>query len=79
MRLHARPDHPDYRPDIGEYNVRLDGAVINHCVFADEENGVVEIYLCDTKGNPLTDNANTIVTEIKRGRVELIRREDVFS
>lgn len=74
MRLHARPDHPDYREDLASFLVRLNGADVRDCVFADEEAGIVEVLVCRTDGAPLIDSAGNAVTETRRGKVEIYRR-----
>jgi hypothetical protein len=76
MRLHARPDHPDYRPDLAQFLVRLNGVDVADCVAADEDAGTVEVMVCNVQGKPLTDAAGTIVTETKRGKVEIYRRAE---
>lgn len=73
MRLSARRDDPDFRPESLVAKVLLDGVEIKHVVVADEDKGEVEVLSRDEDGEFIVNRFhNRVVTEIRRGKVEIV-------
>jgi hypothetical protein len=71
MKLSANRNSPHYDASIIPCRVMLDGGEIKDCVFADEEEGFVEVLKKDENGHIVT-NGDYFVYEAKFGKVEIV-------
>ena len=77
MRISTYKDDPGYRTGTHHFDVLLDGESVAHqCVTADEELGEVHLCVRDENGTIKLNQARTgILIEVRRGRVEIRRRD----
>jgi hypothetical protein len=61
---------PHFSPWAHSIAVRLDGELLKFCVAASAKEGWVKLYVRDSDGE-IVANGSELVTEIKRGKVEL--------
>jgi hypothetical protein len=70
MRLAIEEGHPWYAEDVSDYHVWLDGAELDDCVAASEEDGVVVV--ADIAAWLRMEGDAPAPTYERRGRVELV-------
>lgn len=73
MRLSIDENDPDYGPLALDARVFLDGAELNCCITADEDNGECLCFVVDNDGRlPAPDANGRSITETRRGIVEIV-------
>lgn len=71
MRLSVlRDDDPGFSPRACAALVFIDGRLLQRCVTADEEAGLAIVVRCD-RGVVQRDSAGKVLTEERRGKVEI--------
>lgn len=73
MRISADENDKGYTPDYVNYDVYLDGVKLKWCITADDHLQAVILNSTEDNGDLVVLNG-VLQTEIKRGKVEIIRR-----
>jgi hypothetical protein len=53
------------------------GLKIEHCLFANDETGDYEIYVCDEENNPIFSGQDYL-TEKRKGNIKIIKKEIIM-
>lgn len=76
MIISAHTDSVYYKPDNMQYDVYLDGIKQRWCYLANEDDGYIERYKSDDKGNlVLTSNREEIQVEKIYGKICIVKRK----
>ena len=74
MRVSVNSGDAGYKHDWHRYEAYLNDELCNHCVTADEELGIVEVYKKNEHGDFII-NKDSLVTETLTGKVKIIKKE----
>ena len=74
MILSSLPTNKYYKGDHKFYHVFLDGNLLHHFTFANEEKGFVSVYKVDKHGDLVVRGGN-LIQKLLYGQVEIVRKE----
>lgn len=71
MRLSVDKDDPGYSPKAFEARPFLDDVYQDHCITADEEEGIIIRFVYENGQPVLSEDRESIMTEIVKGKVKI--------
>lgn len=64
MKLHSDPDHIDYNPVARHAMVYLNEQIVKDCVYANEEEGFVDVMVRDSNDSLVIQNGKSMINRI---------------